>query len=126
GQTIAPQAGKHFSVWPLGGTGKVTAPVVFAGYGIAAPGVNYDDFAGIDVAGKIVLLIAGTPRGGHPHLDVFAGTNEALGLAGEIAAAGSRKAAGVLLVNSWRTAQGSKDALSTPVLPATSHEPPGL
>src|SRR5207302_1712612 len=31
----------------------VRAPVVFAGYGITAPEYQYDDYAGIDVSGKI-------------------------------------------------------------------------
>lgn len=37
-------------------SGAVTAPVVYAGYGITAPELDYDDFSGIDVAGKIVLV----------------------------------------------------------------------
>lgn len=38
------------------GSGTVRAEVVFAGYGISAPGLGYDDYSGIDVKGKIVLL----------------------------------------------------------------------
>ncbi len=37
-------------------SGKLTAEVVFAGYGISAPELGYDDYAGIDVRGKIVLI----------------------------------------------------------------------
>jgi hypothetical protein len=36
--------------------------VVFAGYGISAPELSYDDYAGIDAAGKVVLLLSGEPR----------------------------------------------------------------
>ena len=32
-----------------------TAPLVFAGYGITAPEYQYDDYAGIDARGKVVL-----------------------------------------------------------------------
>ncbi len=42
-----------------GGTsasGEVTAEVVFVGYGITAPDLGYDDYAGVDVKGKIVLM----------------------------------------------------------------------
>ncbi|MHB8054449.1 MAG: PA domain-containing protein, partial [Candidatus Aminicenantales bacterium] len=42
-----------------GGTtdaGEVTAEVVFVGYGITAPELGYDDYAGVDVKGKIVLM----------------------------------------------------------------------
>ncbi|HET8667862.1 MAG TPA: hypothetical protein VFM10_07770, partial [Terriglobales bacterium] len=34
---------------------EVTAPVIFAGYGISAPAYQYDDFAALDVRGKIVM-----------------------------------------------------------------------
>jgi Peptidase family M28 len=38
-------------------TGSVSAPVVFAGYGITAPELGYDDYAGVDVHGKIVAVV---------------------------------------------------------------------
>jgi hypothetical protein len=38
------------------GTGEVKAEVVYVGYGITAPGLDYDDYKGIDVKGKIVLM----------------------------------------------------------------------
>ncbi len=40
----------------------VAGPVVFAGYGITAPELHYDDYAGIDVLGKIVLLFDHEPQ----------------------------------------------------------------
>jgi hypothetical protein len=43
------------------------APLVFAGYGIAAKDANYDDYAALDAKGKIVLIFAGTPDAGNPH-----------------------------------------------------------
>jgi hypothetical protein len=39
----------------------VSAPVVFVGFGVTAPGQKYDDYAGIDVHGKIVATIYGAP-----------------------------------------------------------------
>jgi len=38
------------------GSGEVTAEVVYAGYGITATEIGYDDYAGIDVRGKIILI----------------------------------------------------------------------
>jgi len=38
------------------GNGEVTGDVIYAGYGITAPELNYDDYAGIDVRGKIILI----------------------------------------------------------------------
>lgn len=41
---------------------EVTAPAVFVGFGISAPGFGYDDFAtGIEVRGKIAVVLAGSP-----------------------------------------------------------------
>jgi len=40
---------------------EVQAPLVFAGYGLKIPEKNYDDFAGIDVRGKIVVIFSGSP-----------------------------------------------------------------
>jgi len=37
-------------------------PLVFAGYGLAMPGTGFDDFAGVDVRGKIVVVISGGPE----------------------------------------------------------------
>jgi hypothetical protein len=39
----------------------LAAPLVFAGHGIVAPEYAHDDFAGIDVAGKIMVLLSGAP-----------------------------------------------------------------
>jgi Zn-dependent M28 family amino/carboxypeptidase len=41
--------------------GTLRAPVVFAGYGITAPGYDYDDYAGIDVHDKLVLVLSNEP-----------------------------------------------------------------
>lgn len=41
----------------------VTAPVVFVGYGLVAPELGRDDYAGLDVRGKIVAVLSGTPSG---------------------------------------------------------------
>lgn len=40
--------------------------VVFAGYGIRAPELHYDDFAGLEVVGKIVLALRWGPEGNQP------------------------------------------------------------
>jgi len=40
---------------------KVDAPLVFVGYGLKIPEKNYDDFAGLDLRGKIVVIFSGSP-----------------------------------------------------------------
>ncbi|NIM20228.1 MAG: M20/M25/M40 family metallo-hydrolase [Candidatus Latescibacteria bacterium] len=40
---------------------NIRAPLVFAGFGITAPEYEYDDYAGIDVEGKVVLVLNNEP-----------------------------------------------------------------
>ncbi len=44
----------------------IDAPIVFVGYGITAPEFGWDDYAGIDVKGKVVLIIVGDPPSDDP------------------------------------------------------------
>jgi aminopeptidase YwaD len=43
------------------GSGDVRAPVVFCGYGISRPDLGYDDYNGVDVQGKVVLVFKQPP-----------------------------------------------------------------
>ena len=40
---------------------EIDAPIVFVGYGIHAPEYNWDDYAGVDLKGKIALVIVNEP-----------------------------------------------------------------
>jgi Zn-dependent M28 family amino/carboxypeptidase len=40
---------------------EVDAPLVFVGYGLRIPEKNYDDYAGLDLKGKIAVVISGSP-----------------------------------------------------------------
>jgi hypothetical protein len=40
---------------------KITAPLVFVGYGIIAPEYNHDDYKGINVKDKILVVLSGAP-----------------------------------------------------------------
>jgi len=51
----------------------ITAPVVFAGYGITAPELAYDDYKGIDAKGKIVFVFDHEPQENDPQ-SIFNGT----------------------------------------------------
>lgn len=69
----------HFSLkadfipFSFSGENSLTAPVVFAGYGITAPEYHYDDYQHIDVRGKIVLVLRHEPQEKDPK-SVFEGT----------------------------------------------------
>jgi hypothetical protein len=73
-------------------------PLVFAGYGITAPVLDYDDYAGIDVAGKAVIILRHEPRQADPH-SPFSGTenSEHAYFAPKIANAIQHGAAAVIL-----------------------------
>jgi hypothetical protein len=43
--------------------GEVSGEVVFAGYGIRAPELKYDDYRGLDVKGKVVVVFRHVPEG---------------------------------------------------------------
>jgi hypothetical protein len=49
---------------PINKIAAAEGQLVFAGYGVEIPG-GYSDYAGIDVKGKIVVLVAGAPDGLH-------------------------------------------------------------
>ncbi len=61
-----PALNKNFTPLAMGGSGKVSAPLVFVGYGITAKDLKkdfvYDDYAGIDVKGKVVVIIRKEPQ----------------------------------------------------------------
>ncbi len=44
------------------GPSPVAAPLAFAGYGITAPDIGYDDYAGFDARGKIVAVFQHEPE----------------------------------------------------------------
>ncbi len=46
----------------LSSAGEASGNVVFAGFGITAPEYNYDDYAGLDAKGKIVVLLRHEPQ----------------------------------------------------------------
>jgi Zn-dependent M28 family amino/carboxypeptidase len=54
---------KDFILYPSFGREvvDVTAPVVLAGFGIVAPEAHHDDYKGVDVRGKVAVVITGAP-----------------------------------------------------------------
>lgn len=55
-------SGDLFTPFGFSDDGTAEGEVVFAGYGITAPELNYDDYAGVDVTDKIVLVMTHEPR----------------------------------------------------------------
>lgn len=99
-KTQALEQGKDFDVLGTSAPGSVTAPVVFVGYGVTARGIEYDDYAGLDVKGKIVIALRRLPRWSDAKRP-FDGSNkdELASLDSKQYRAQAAKAAAVVLVN---------------------------
>ncbi len=68
------QPGHDFEPSSISGPGSAEGQVAFIGFGIKAPAANHDDYAGLDVKGRVVLLLAGNPKDDpHSPLSEFAG-----------------------------------------------------
>jgi len=60
--------GQDFSLSRQGNVdAEVNAPLVFAGYGIAAPEYAYDDFKDVEVRGKVVMVLTHEPQEHDPN-----------------------------------------------------------
>ena len=102
-----------YSPFRFSSPGEVKGPVVFAGYGITAKDLNYDDYAGIDVKDKVVLILRHQPQEDNPH-SVFGGRQltEHATFAIKAANAKAHGAKGVIIVNDVYAHPDAKDALA--------------
>ena len=87
-------------VLPFGGSGdgRVEAPVVFAGYGLRIKELRHDDYANLDVQGKVVLVLRGAPDWREPG-SKFRAHRQALHFETKMENARARGAVGFLLCN---------------------------
>ena len=58
---------KDFRPLAFSSNGAVKSQLVFAGYGISSADLHYDDYGGIDVKDKVVLVLRFSPAGDNPH-----------------------------------------------------------
>lgn len=102
---------KEFCICGVTGKGIAKGGIVFVGFGISA-GEKYDDYAGVDVAGKVVVILRKTPvaKVGDKPLFNADDVNKYAPLVAKIAEAAKRKAAGVIFVNDLSEA-GKNDNL---------------
>jgi len=62
GRAAEHAAGEAFMPFRFSDSGRAEGEVAFAGYGITAPDLGYDDYAGLDARGKVVLVLTHEPR----------------------------------------------------------------
>jgi len=87
------------------------ARMVFVGYGIVAPEFDYNDYADVEVRGRVVVYLAGEPSSDDP--DYFLGPEPSVYAAAETKQriALSRGAVGSVLIPSVDTASGGWERL---------------
>jgi Zn-dependent M28 family amino/carboxypeptidase len=64
GKDVSAVAGTDYIVWtsqPVERTDIPASGIVFVGYGVTAPDYKWDDYAGINVTGKTVVILSGDP-----------------------------------------------------------------
>lgn len=61
--TVPLNSGMDYLPLTFSSNAAVTGYVIFAGYGIIAPALGYNDYDGVDATGKIVLILRHTPDG---------------------------------------------------------------
>ncbi|MHC5011308.1 MAG: M28 family peptidase [Planctomycetota bacterium] len=83
-------------------SGEARGSLVFAGYGITAPGRNWDDYAGLDVQGKIVLVFRKDPGWGDRRHAAFLS---------KLSNAAAHGAAALLLCNNPATTGDGEDRI---------------
>ncbi len=103
---------QHFIPLSMSGNGERSGELVFVGYGITAPEYDYDDYQGIDVAGKMVVVLRHEPQETDGD-SVFQGrrfTRHA-GLVNKAINARNHGAVAMLLVNDPLNHKGDEDKL---------------
>lgn len=66
GAPVRPVVGTDVTPLPFSATASAEGELSFAGFGISAPPLSHDDFAGLDIAGKIVMLLTHEPEENDP------------------------------------------------------------
>jgi hypothetical protein len=116
GEEIKLKLAEDYQPLATGGGGTAKAPIVFAGYGISAPKLEYDDYQGSDVEGKVILIIRREPQQDDPN-SAFDGKRVTpySYIRTKLQTAKQNKAAAVLLVNDPFTTRAKKqDRLDPP------------
>ncbi|MBX3422518.1 MAG: M20/M25/M40 family metallo-hydrolase [Pirellulaceae bacterium] len=91
----------------LGANGSFSGPVAFAGYGISSVEHQYDDYAGLDVDGKVVVIIRKQPRlmNSDSSFRSTRSTTRHAYFSTKLANAAARGAAAIIFVNDRETLQ---------------------
>jgi Zn-dependent M28 family amino/carboxypeptidase len=75
GKTVTPKVGEQILIGTMSGKQDVAidAPLVFVGYGAEAPEEKWDDYKGVDVKGKVLVMMVNDPQPTPDEPNRFAG-----------------------------------------------------
>ncbi len=93
---------------PFSGNADVDAKLVFAGFGISAPNLEYDDYENLDVEGKVVIVLRNHPDQDNPHseFDKFAPLRKKSSVARD------KGALGIIFVNGYEEFKEGDDLVN--------------
>lgn len=91
----------EFTVLGTSAAGKASADLVFVGYGLSVntDKVKYDDYAGIDVKGKVVVVLRKTPKAEQKDTPFVGDLEGVAALTAKTELAEKKGAAGIVFVN---------------------------
>jgi Zn-dependent M28 family amino/carboxypeptidase len=103
---------KDYTPFNFSQSGRLAGALVFAGYGITAPEYKYDDYAGLDVKGKVVIILRHEPQEADEK-SVFAGKQftQHAQFAMKASNAKMHGAAGVIVINDVPNHKADEDKL---------------
>jgi Zn-dependent M28 family amino/carboxypeptidase len=103
---------KDYTPFNFSNSSRMTGALVFAGYGITAPEYKYDDYAGLDVKGKVVIILRHEPQEADEK-SVFAGKQftQHAQFAMKASNAKMHGAAGVIVINDVPNHKADEDKL---------------
>ena len=105
---ISPELNKEYITVPFSGKTNVTGEIVFAGFGISAPDLEYDDYAEIKVDGKIVVVLRNSPEPNVPHSKF----DNHSSIRKKAAVARDKGAVGIIFVNGYEEFKKDDDLVS--------------
>ncbi len=93
------KVGEDFMPLAFSSPEPAAGDVVFVGYGISAPELQFDSYSGIDPKGKILVVLRGSPDGDNPHGRFADFTQPGLEIQNKTLKAREKGARGVIFVS---------------------------
>lgn len=121
GETLTLKIKEQFQVCSFGSSGNFDTELVFCGYGIDHK--QYNDFDGIELKGKIAVIVRRNPQQGNkksPFAGVHGGVSRHAALTTKLSNAYRKGAAAVIFVNDPYTAKSEKATLESQIKDANN------